>query len=345
MCDSFSKKKNTTLIVPWGKLETYKSLNTSFLFTSNNHFKVKFFFNKFSKLNFLNRLLFAIRTTLYLRKITSNKLIITRSLVSSIVMSIFRIKHFLEIHHEFKGMTKILMLNYNFINSKYLIKLIFISKKLKEKFINYTVFEKSLVLHDAVDIKNYRHSFLKNNNKKINILYIGSFYNGRGIELIFKLAKRNPNLYFSLVGLRDEKKFYKNFKNLKVFRYINYKKVPQTILKADILLMPYSSNTFINAKDINTADYCSPIKMFDYLAAGKIILSSKLSGICEILKNNNNAVIVNKHSIHEWNKKINFILQNKNLQKKIKLNSYITAKKNTWNARVDQFISEYIKTN
>jgi hypothetical protein len=33
------------------------------------------------------------------------------------------------------------------------------------------------------------------------------------------------------------------------------------------------------------------------------------------------------------------------LQKKIEFNSLLTAKKNTWNSRADQFISEFIKTN
>lgn len=345
MCDSFSKKKTTTLIVPWGTSEIHKTLRSSFLFTSKNSFKVKFFFHRFTKFNFLNRLIFGIRTALYLRKFNCNKLIVTRSLISSIFMSIFQIKHFLEIHHELKGMTKILMLNFNFIKSKYLIKLIFISKRLKEKFSNYIILGKDLVLHDAVDLKNYKYSFLKKNNHKINILYIGSFYNGRGVELIFNLAKRNPKLNFSLIGLRNEKKFEKRSKNLRVFKYIDYKKVPKAISKADILLMPYSSNTSINARGINTADYCSPIKMFDYLAAGKIILSSKLHGICEVLKNNNNAVIVNNYSLYEWNKKINFIIQNIDLQKKIEFNSLLTAKKNTWNSRAERFISEFIKIN
>ena len=40
----------------------------------------------------------------------------------------------------------------------------------------------------------------------------------------------------------------------------------------------------INANNINTANYCSPLKMFDYLASGRIIISSKLDGICEVLK-------------------------------------------------------------
>ena len=40
--------------------------------------------------------------------------------------------------------------------------------------------------------------------------------------------------------------------------------------------------------------------MFDYLAAGRIILSSKRDGICEVLKHNVNAVLVDKYDIKNW---------------------------------------------
>ena len=45
-------------------------------------------------------------------------IILTRSLISSFAMTIFNIDHFLEIHQEIKGLTKILLINLNFINSK-----------------------------------------------------------------------------------------------------------------------------------------------------------------------------------------------------------------------------------
>ena len=66
--------------------------------------------------------------------------------------------------------------------------------------------------------------------------------------------------------------------------------------------MPYEKKVFIRAKNINTADYCSPLKMFDYLASGKIIISSNLNGISEVIKNGYNGYLVNNFNMSSWEK-------------------------------------------
>ena len=49
--------------------------------------------------------------------------------------------------------------------------------------------------------------------------------------------------------------------------------------------MPYQKIVQINSKSLNTASYCSPLKMFDYLASSNIILASDLKVYKHILKN------------------------------------------------------------
>ena len=98
--------------------------------------------------------------------------------------------------------------------------------------------------------------------------------------------------------------------------------------------MPYANKVFVRAKNLNTANYCSPLKMFDYLAAGKIILSSKLDGICEVLKHKKNAIIVKKYTLEDWSKTFNDLLNHKYNLIKIQDGSIKTAKKYSWNQRV-----------
>ena len=78
--------------------------------------------------------------------------------------------------------------------------------------------------------------------------------------------------------------------------------------------------------------------MFDYLAAGKIILSSKRDGICEILKHNFNAIIVDEYNINSWANQLNNIIRKKYNLKKLQKNSFLTAKKYTWDKRASQII-------
>ena len=79
----------------------------------------------------------------------------------------------------------------NFINSYYITNIILISKTLSKIFPKIKK-NKTLILHDAVNINNFKYR--KNNNKIRNLTYIGSFYKGKGIELIYKLAEKFKKL-------------------------------------------------------------------------------------------------------------------------------------------------------
>ena len=225
-------------------------------------------------------------------------------------------------------------INLNFINSQYIIKNILISKTLSLDFPSINK-KKILVLHDAVDIKNFKYK--KNNSKIKTFTYVGSFYKGKGIELIFKLAEKFEKFDFNIYG--DTLGNIKNIpKNIKIHGYINYEKVPNVLIKSDILLLPNADQQF-GRGNINITNYNSPLKMFDYLASGKIILASKRNGICEVLKHNYNSIIVNKYELNNWINEINKIMNKKYNLIKLRKNSLKTARKYTWDKRVERILN------
>ena len=217
----------------------------------------------------------------------------------------FWVNHHLEIHNELKGLTKFLLINLNYINSKYLIRVILISKSLSKKF-NSIEKEKLLILHDAVDVKDFR--FKIRNSKKDQICQLMWKFLRKGVELILKLASKFHKIDFNIYGdLLDNT--YKKMKNVKLHGYVNYNQVPKILVNSDILILPSANLQFGRAKNINITNYNSPLKMFDYLAAGKIILSSKRDGICEVLKHNYNSIIVNKYNLESWSNALNSIIK------------------------------------
>ena len=328
MCDAFGQKNcNLILVVPHEKNNlTFKKIKNNFLLNSKKPFLIKSILN--SKIdNFFTRFKFAIKTSIFAKSQKPN-LIVTRSLLSSFCLSILKTPHFLEIHNEIKSFSKFLFLDLNYINSKYIKKVILISNSLKKKFDISK--NKILILHDGVDNKNFKKF---NKIKKIRTAtYVGSFYKGRGIEIITNLAKKFKMINFKLYG--QKKKINNKFKNISFFNHIAYNKVPAILAKSDVLLMPYANKVFVKAKNLNTANYCSPLKMFDYLAAGKIILSSKLDGICEVLKHKKNAIIIKEYTLNEWSETFNDLLKHKYNLIKIQNGSIKTAKQYSWNQRV-----------
>jgi len=334
MCDAFCQNDvDLTLLLP--KVEenlSFKKIKKNFLLNSQKPFLIKSILNYKTK-NFFLRVLFGLKVSKYVKK-EKVDLIITRSLIASVFLSLMKINHFVEIHSELKSLTKFLMLDLNFINSKYISKIILISKSLNKIYkINK---KKSLILHDGVDIKNFKN--IKKIKKIETATYVGSFYKGRGIDLIVELAKQFKKINFKLYGQSNNNIKYKS-KNIKIFKHVNYNKVPKILSNSDLLLMPYADVVFVRAKNINTANYCSPLKMFDYLASGKIILSSKLDGICEVLKHNNNSLIIDKYDPKKWIEVIKNVLKNKYNLNKLRKNSISTANKYTWNKRVIKILN------
>jgi glycosyltransferase involved in cell wall biosynthesis len=110
--------------------------------------------------------------------------------------------------------------------------------------------------------------------------------------------------------------------------------------------MPYAlKNISIDTKKVDTSKFASPIKMFEYLASGKPLISSNLPVLKEILINKNNCLIAKNNSAEEWVKSINFLDRNTLLKKKIAKNGLITAAKYSWFQRANAVVNQYLKYN
>jgi glycosyltransferase involved in cell wall biosynthesis len=59
-------------------------------------------------------------------------------------------------------------------------------------------------------------------------------------------------------------------------------RIPLYQSAADVLLMPYG-RAVTTSSGGNTAEFCSPMKMFEYMAAGRAILTSDLPVLREVL--------------------------------------------------------------
>jgi glycosyltransferase involved in cell wall biosynthesis len=325
------------LIIPYkDKKNDYNYLAKSFLLKKKT-FSIKSIFNKNYQLTFLLRLIFSFKAALYVKK---DSAVLTRSIITSFFLIIFKKKHILEIHHEFCGFSKFLFINLNFINSKYIRKLICISKALKNFYANKT--KNTVIMADAADMEFYKIKKIKKKTK--NIYYIGSFYIGRGIELIIEIAKILKKFNFILYGLRDNDiNNFKNLpKNIKIFNFVEHSKIPSILHKADLVLMPYSLDYIgiaSNKNSINTAKYASPLKMFEYLASGTPLMASNLPVLKEILKNNYNSIIVKNNNPSNWANEI--IKLTFKLKKIISKNAIKTASKNTWNIRAEKILKYF----
>jgi glycosyltransferase involved in cell wall biosynthesis len=328
MCEAFSKlgfkinlfvinNKNTNLI--------YKSYNLK------NKFYINSIFNTFIKLNFIYRIIFSLK--ILLKNFEKNSIFISRSIMFALIASAIKKKVILELHHEITGFSKLF---YNFLNNLNLINnlnYILLSNKLNKIYkINP---KKKIILDDAVNISDFK---LKKTSKyKKTCVYIGSFFEGKGVEQIFRLAALNKDIKFHLYGDKNFLRVNKKLKNIKIFNFINYNKIPKTLSKYEIALMPYQKKVR-GRGSVWLEKYMSPLKMFDYLAAKMIIIASDLKVYKHILKNNYNSLLLKINDDVLWSQKIRIMFKSNPKKNRLKSNAYKTANKYTWDKRCKKII-------
>ena len=335
MCDALCEENNeVTLIIPHiDKKYKFEIIKNDFLLKKK--FKIKTFFRSKKKLNFLSRIIFSFYVYNYLIRIKNIKLIISRSIISSIILSIFGEKNLLEIHTQQTSLTFFLI---NIVKLHLLrnnIKFIFLNENLRKIF--FVKRNNSLILNDAVDIRDFN---IKNIKRKKSCVYTGSFVSGKGVETIAKIAIKATNVNFYLYGniktLPKKYLYLKKEKNIFFKGFTKYKNIPRILSTHKILLMPYGKKVGVLAKNIDVANYFSPLKMFDYLASGGVIIASDLNVYKKILTNQNSIKIKTK-KIEEWLNKINLVLET-NRFNYLGKNSKIDAKNFTWEKRVNKIL-------
>lgn len=342
MCDAFSQNnfKVKLLIINTNTIR-FKDIKKDHLLKSN--FNIIGAHNSINSLNPITRIFFAIKIIFLLKN--KDEVIFSRSVLVSIFLSVLKIKSILEIHQPNSGFTNLL---FNFYRKKILknTKFVLINKNLNSFFLLKK--KQFIVADDGVDLKDF-----KNKQKikyKNSCVYTGSLFQGKGIDIILKLAKKLSHLSFYVYGdlltaptnILDK---CLKLKNIKLLGHVKYSRIPNILKSHKIIIMPYSRNVFGNHKYANIGKYMSPLKLFDYLAAGRIILASENSSYNHILKDNINSILCNSSNSDKWLKKFKKISQNKINIRKLKKNSIKTAKLFSWHYRIDKIVRFIGKNN
>ncbi len=122
-----------------------------------------------------------------------------------------------------------------------------------------------------------------------SVLCTGHLYAGRGADLFLALAAKFPQASFVWVGGRPaDVEFWKaqaaqqSLTNVTFTGFVTHDRIPLYQAAADILLMPYG-RTISGSSGGDIASFYSPMKMFEYLASGRAILTTDLPVLREVL--------------------------------------------------------------
>ncbi len=341
-CEYLSKYSNQVFLI----LPNTPSYNLKI----SNFYNIKYKFDVIRLLRFkklplgLDYYLFSFLSFLKAKRIS--ELIITRNYFVIFLCVLFKKKCIMELHNAITNESRIVRFIFSFFNilsSRSISKIICISHGVKKKYVkDFNLQNKKNIVvlpsGSSLDIK-YKHSL---NQKRLKLGYFGTINPSRGIDIILKLAQIDKlNNYYIFGGTKVQMETLKRkyrLKNLFLNSHQNYKKIQIILSQMDILLMPYSNKVTVSGNVSNTVTFMSPLKLFDYMCAGKLIISSDLEVLKEIVSNKQCVFVKNYLNPMSWLLEIKKIKNNVLKRNVIGKNSFIKSKLYSHKHRVLKYL-------
>lgn len=168
-------------------------------------------------------------------------------------------------------------------------KIVVISQGLKDFYIGKGIpGGKIIVAHDGIDLEQFAHPQSKDDarkrlglplDKKI-AMYIGRLDGWKGTDTLLEASKLLPgDTIVAIIGGEPQQValLSAQYPGVRFLGYRPYKELSDNQAAADVLVLP---NT---GKDVISARYTSPLKLFAYMASGRPIVASDLPSIREVV--------------------------------------------------------------
>jgi len=246
-----------------------------------------------------------------------------------------------------------------FVRSKTPHKLLTNTKALKDLLINDFDLDPSemeiLVAPNGVELSRYQNLSEPETARRILNLpqgftagYTGHFYQGRGMELMFSLAKRMPDIRFLWVGGQpadvnrwQQRLQEEGVENVVLTGFVDNAVLPQYQAASDVLLMPYGMR-IAGSGGGDSSDIASPMKMFEYMAAERAIITSDLPVFHEVL-NEEMAVFCPPEDPQTWEAALRAMLSDPVRRESLARTARSAVGNYTWQARAKRALAGWIE--
>lgn len=205
---------------------------------------------------------------------------------------------------------------------------------------------KLLVLPDGVDLGAFENQQGKSQSRLelslppdgTTVMYCGHLYDFKGIPLILDLAERLPEIRFILVGGYDEDKAEwegkardRALKNVIFTGFVDQRHIPRYLSAADILLLPNSARH-------TWSSTTSPLKLFEYMAAGRPLVASRLENIASVIRDGETGMLAEPDNPESFCSAIRGLLQEPGRAARLGDNARTVVTDYSWDKRAKKMI-------
>jgi glycosyltransferase involved in cell wall biosynthesis len=177
--------------------------------------------------------------------------------------------------------------------------------------------------------------------------YTGHLYAGRGVELLLALAARLPVVNFLIAGGEPEEVEKLRWRaqvdglaNVILTGFVPNADLPRYQAACDVLLMPYQRQVAASSGG-DISRYLSPMKLFEYLACERPIISSDLPVLQEVL-HAENSILLPCEDIDAWVSAVHQLEMDPGLCRRLAGRARQDAGQYTWKARAQKILSEQV---
>jgi glycosyltransferase involved in cell wall biosynthesis len=136
--------------------------------------------------------------------------------------------------------------------------------------------------------------------------------------------------------------FVQGLENVTFTGFIPNERLPLYQAAADVLLMPYGRVIGISTGVGRSAEVSSPMKMFEYMAAGRAILTSDLPVLREVL-DGSTAAFAPPEDPAAWSAALDALLADPQRRDTLGRNARIAVEKYTWLERARRALAGFEK--
>lgn len=161
-----------------------------------------------------------------------------------------------------------------------------------------------VVAHDGAEVAGEFRAGDDNGHGRIQIGYVGHLYPGKGMEVVAPLAHQMPDQQFHVIGgtEKDICTWQESglSANLTLHGFVSPPQLATCYQNLDILLLPPQQRVYGATGSQDISRWMSPMKLFEYMATGKAIISSDLPVLREVLVHEHNALLVAPDDVEGW---------------------------------------------
>ncbi|MGY6531827.1 glycosyltransferase [Glycocaulis sp.] len=278
--------------------------------------------------------------------------IYTRRLEVAAISTLLDVPTILELHKDIPDWQQpILEL---VMRSPALEKLVVISSPLKREFerLHVAASERIKIVPDGADIPSDTRSqfeMAERPSSRGHVGYVGHLYPGKGAEILLEVSQKMPDVQFHVLGgtekdIKHWSSRSKNQHNLIFYGHRPPSEVPAFLDLMDIAIAPFLEKIKASGAETDIGKYISPLKIFEYMAARKPIVCSRIPVLEDILEDGRNAILCDPNDPDKFVDALDILLSDRSLADRIASEAFSDLEERyTWEKRARTLVGLYTR--